>query len=101
MKQTTYVDHIGRRFLTLIPDNAPDEHAQYGVLVGPPELDDIELPESLLVRLHNELYSRKIFTLSDVKKRRNEVMDAVRAVLRLDCEVIANSYYRWETESDG
>lgn len=95
MRKVTYTDSLGRKFLTLIPNDAPDEHAVYGILVGPPELD-IELPVKLQVQLHNELYAREIFTLKDVKRRREDVMSAVRNVLRLDCEVIARCYMEWE-----
>lgn len=95
MRKVTYTDNIGRKFLTLIPDSAPDEHAGYGVLVGPPEFN-IDMPERMLVQLHNELFSREIFTMRDIKRRREDVLSAVRSVFRIDCEVIAQCYKEWE-----
>lgn len=95
MREVVYTDSIGRKFLKLIPNNAPDDHAMYGVLVGPPELH-IELPESIHVRLHNELFARKIFTMRDVRRRREDIMSIVRNLFRLDCEVIAQCYKEWE-----
>jgi hypothetical protein len=96
MRKVIYTDSIGRKFQTLIPDGAPEEHANYGVLVGPPELD-IDLPERLAVTLHNELFAREIFTMRDVKRRRDDVLAAVRSTFKIDCEVIAQCFQEFES----
>lgn len=92
MREVVHTLRDGRKQKVLIPDNAPDSHAAMGVLVGPPDLDALQLPTALEVRLHNELFNRGLFTRKDVQKRPQEVFAALQSALRVDVAAIANLY---------
>lgn len=92
MKQAINNLRDGRKQVVLIPDGAPDSHAKMGVLVGPPDLDVLQLPIAIEVRLHNELYNRGLLTRKDVQKRPQELFAALQAALRVDVAAIANLY---------
>lgn len=92
MRDVEQVDSVGRKSKVRIPDDAPDSHAQFGVLIGPPDLSGLELPQELEVKLNNELYNRNLLTLRDVKARPQEVQYALQATLKVDVTRILNLY---------
>ena len=92
MRETKYVDPQGRYHAVLLPDGAPDSDASMGIPLGPPSLAALNLPESLEVLLHNQLYSRRIFTWQDAKKRRQDVVGALQGALKIDAERILELY---------
>lgn len=92
MRNVDYEDNRGFRTVRQIPDDKPDEHAKYGMVVGPPEFDGLKLPEEVRIRLNNELFGRGIITLQDAKRRRGEVVSALQAALKLDVETILVAY---------
>lgn len=93
MREVTYTDGLGQMFLTRIPDSAPDAHAAFGVRVGPPELDTLGLPIEIQVRLHNELYARRVWTWAELRARRADVADALRTALKLGVGDIERVYW--------
>lgn len=92
MKEVEYKDDRGRLFKVLIPDGDPIERARHGIVVGPPELDDLGLPESVMVELHNQLYYRGLFTFVEVNKRRMDVIGALQAALSVNVNKIIEIY---------
>lgn len=92
MRETQYKDDIGRYRKVIIPDNAPESHAQYGITIGPPDLDKLGLSENLTTRLHNELFNRGILTYRDVRSRRGELFSALQAVLGVEVNLIVEIY---------
>ena len=92
MKQVNYEDAKGRRWATLLPDDTPEEDAALGIPLGPPPLEALGLPEDIEVRLHNELFSRSLFTPADVKRRINDVVASLQAALRVDAGLIIGLY---------
>lgn len=92
MKTTTYVDPDGRKFAVQLPDDAPNDHAQYGVRVGPPDLGDLNLPLALEVRLNNGLFNRKLLTRADVRKRKQELFAVWQAALHVDSTTLLSLY---------
>lgn len=94
MRTTEYQHTDGRLFQVLIPDSAPDSDAPYGVVVGPPEhlVERLGLPPDVGVRLHNEFYHRRLFTLRDILNQRESVVSALHRVLALDTERIIEVY---------
>ncbi len=96
MKTVTYTDEEGRNWVVQLPDDVPDSDARTGIPLGPPSLEDLSLPESISVVLHNELSRRRLFTSSDIKRRRAEVIDAVRTAYKVDAEKIYVHYLKWE-----
>lgn len=86
-----YEDETGRIWTVLVPVGHPDEAAM-GLVVGPPDLSHLSLPESIAVRLHNELHARGLLTLRDLKGREVEVQAALSAAMRVDTQTIISAY---------
>ncbi len=96
MKKTTYKDNDGRNWWVYLPDNAPSNEANTGIPIGPPSLEDLEIPKSFEVALHNQLFNRKIFTSADIKRRRADVVSAIRSAYKTDSETLYAHYLKWE-----
>lgn len=91
-KFVNYEDTKGRLSIREIPDDKPLAHARYGVLVGPPDLSSLNLPEEVEVRLNNELFNRGLLTLSDARRRPAELEAALKAALKLDVQALMAAY---------
>lgn len=87
-----YKDLEGRQKVVLLPEGAPESDVDKGILVGPPPLDDLNLPIEVEVRLNNELFARGILEGRDVLRKRQEVQYAIQAALRLDVERVIGAY---------
>jgi hypothetical protein len=94
VKRVEYIDEIGRKFIVECPDE--DSDPAHGIIVGPPFLDTVcgELPLELQVRLHNELYRRRILTSDDARRRSNEVVSAMYAAFSVDAARVIREAYR-------
>lgn len=92
MKIVEYKAPDGRYYRRGIPDGAPPEEASVGVPLGPPDLDGLDLPHDVNIRLHNELYNRGIYTADDARRRRADVQVAIRAALKLSTSRILAIY---------
>jgi hypothetical protein len=92
LRKVTYTDPDGRNKVVLLPNEADDSQAPYGVPVGPPKLDDLDLPLDIEVRLNNELHAREIFSPLDAIKKRSEVVAALQAALKVDANRIVDIY---------
>lgn len=85
----TYEDADGRRWVTRIPVNARDDEAPRGIPVGPPPLDDLDLPPELQTRLHNQLVDRGLLTAADVRRAgTRELIFALQAALKVDAAAL-------------
>lgn len=92
MREVTYTDSIGRKFLVRLPEDMPDSDAKYGFVIGPPILIGLSLPVHVEVNLHNELFNRGILTLADARKRRVELVNALQKALAVDADKILEAY---------
>lgn len=92
MREAVKEDEKGRKWLVLIPDTAPDSEAQMGIVVGPPSLDSLRLPEHIAIKLHNGLFDRGLFREQDVKQRRQEVVSALLHAIGADVRRVVNLY---------
>lgn len=92
MKEASYTDEKGRKWATQLPDNAVDVDAEMGIPLGPPSLEGLHLPEELEVRLHNQLFARRIFTHSQAESNKLGIQAAMQAVLKLDILHIVTIY---------
>lgn len=92
MRQTSYEDAKGRKWAVLLPEDATDADAPMGIPLGPPSLESLDLPEDVEVRLHNQLFERRLFTQADVRARRQDIFGALQATLKVDIARIAALY---------
>lgn len=83
-----FIDRQGRKTVRTVPDAAPEATWAGGVIIGPPDLSELELSQEVTTRLHNELYNRGIIRRGDARARRPEVHAALMAALRVDSERI-------------
>ena len=100
MKQSSYVDEEGRYYAVLLPNGTGEEDAAKGLPLGPPSLEALGLPEEVEIRLHNQLFSRRIFTEKDVRKRRIDVFGALQAAFKVDTERIVQIYLAQEVKGN-
>jgi len=92
MRQTTYKDDLGRKWAVLLPDGVPDEAAAQGIPIGPPPLDSLGLSLDVEVRLHNQLFERRLFTNRDALARRTDVLGAVQAAFKMSMQAVLLVY---------
>lgn len=92
LERVTYTDEKGRKKYVLLPEGAPKEEAEKGVPLGPPSLEELNLPEEIEVRLNNELYNRNIVTLSDALRDRPGIISALQAVFKVDAGSIIDIF---------
>jgi hypothetical protein len=96
MMIVTHVDELERKTVVQVPEGTPESKYGQGIIVGPPDLSGLDLPEEVTTRLHNELYHRGIIRRGDAKARRPEIQAALQSALRVDVELIVTIY-----ESEG
>lgn len=92
MRELEYTDEEGRKFKVLIPKSSPDDHARFGIILGPPDLSLLGLPRDTEIRLNNQLYYRRVLTLRDAVGRKRDVLAALQATFAVDVEKIVNQY---------
>ncbi len=92
MKEAKYTDAAGRQWAVLLPDGMPDGDATLGIPLGPPSMGPLGLPEEVEVRLHNQLFARRLFSAKDVRARRIEVFAALQAAFAIDMQRIVALY---------
>lgn len=80
----------GRKYVVLVDDDETDYTS--GLVIGPPDLDSLELSEEILTTLHNELFHRGLITKQDVMKRRQEVLSALQFAFSVNVDTIINLY---------
>lgn len=92
LTMVTWEDTEGRSWLRAIPQGVPEAQAAIGIPIGPPPLDELGLPREIEIRLHNQLYARRIYTAADARDRVGEINSAIMAALRLDVHRILAVY---------
>lgn len=89
MKQVE-TEIAGRKYMVSVPDD--EEDYTRGLIIGPPDLSTLDLPEEVEIRLNNELFVRGLISRKDVFKRRNEVFAAWQSALSVNVDQILRMY---------
>lgn len=92
MRIASYTDDEGRRWAVQLPDGVPDSDAKLGLPLGPPPLASLGLPKETEIRLHNQLFDRRIFTAKDAKRRRQDVFAALQNAFSVDAGRVIDLY---------
>lgn len=100
MRTTSYVDEEGRHHAVQLPEGVSEEDASKGIPLGPPSLEPLGLPKEQEIRLHNQLFSRRLFTAKDVRKRRVDVLAALMWSFKVNAEAIVQIYLQQQEVSD-
>lgn len=85
------VERGGKSYKAIVPDDAPPEHWAYGIVIGPPDFEEV-LPYDLAYRLHQELFVRGLITFEDVRHRNQELLAAWQSALKYDAGKIYEMY---------
>lgn len=96
MIETSYVDEDGRHHAVQLPEGTPEKDASLGLPLGPPNLRSLGLPMDVEVRLHNQLFSRRLFMMKDVRARRMDVFGALMGAFKVDISAIVQLYLQEE-----
>ncbi len=86
-----YKDEEGRKYLVDLPEECQDM-PETGIVVGPPDLDELNLPIEYEVKLNNQLFDRKIFSPADVRQRPKDIEAALKAIFHIDVLKIKSLY---------
>ena len=81
MRKVIWEDRNGYVRASLIRDGDPDEAAEHGIPVDPPNLDRIDW-EEVKRDLHNALVRKGLFTYKDVQRQQRGVTASIISVLR-------------------
>ena len=92
LKNVSYTDSEGRKKAVLLPEDALEEEAELGIPLGPPNLESLNLPPEIEIRLNNELFNRGIITPNDAIKNRKGIFEAIVSVFKIDGERILAVY---------
>ena len=87
----TYEDESGRWWKVRVPEGATTP-VSMGIPVGPPDISELNLPDDVGVRLHNQLFNRGLFTRDDLRGRGREVQAALQAAYRVDAVAVTALY---------
>ena len=69
MREVSWTDKYGYKRRSLVRDSDSDEMASQGVLLGPPNLDELDW-EGIKRDLHNALMDAGIFSWRDCQEKR-------------------------------
>lgn len=81
MRTVEYEDRAGYIRATLIRDDDPDEMAEQGIPLEPPDLELLDW-EGIRRDIHNSLVHARLFTWQDVLKKQNAVGGIVARVIK-------------------
>jgi len=84
----------GFKYKVQVMDDTPEYMWNKGVIVGPPDLSELNLNNELRRRLNNELFNRGLITERDIRKRAHEIHAALQAAFKTDVNVIMEAYSR-------
>lgn len=85
-----YEDADGYWWRVRVPEGSGDP--SMGIPVGPPDLTPLGLPPDLQRTLHNQLWSRRLFTRRDLRGRMPEVLAALQATYKVDAQAVTTLY---------
>lgn len=63
-----------------VPDNAGESQYKWGVVVGPPDISELNLTKNKIKKLNNELALGWFGDYEDTKGRRSELMSIIQKV---------------------
>lgn len=84
------IEKNGRKFAYQLPDDAPDENAEMGILIDGPDLTKINWAV-IRTQVENALVDAQVFTLSDLRQH-NKLTMARESISRVVYEAVRNYY---------
>ncbi len=84
-------DSDGRLSVVLVPEGRESE-SERGILVGPPDLSPLNLPEDIEIALQNQLVNRNLLTQQSLRGRGHEVVAALQSALKVSANRVMQLY---------
>lgn len=81
MREVAWMDRHGYKHVSLIRDTDPDDMAEQGIPLAPPNVDRINW-EEVKRELHNALIDHRMFGWQDVQRAQNALTGILVAVLK-------------------
>lgn len=81
MRRIIIEDQNGFKHVRLLRDDDPDDMAEYGVPLDPPDINLIPW-EEVKRDLHNALVQHGLFTWQDVQRQQNTISSITRTLLK-------------------
>ncbi len=81
MRKVVYTDRAGYFRAAWIRDDDPDEMAEMGIPIDPPDLETLDW-EGIKRDIHNALVHAELFTWQDVLRQQNSVGSLVARVIK-------------------
>jgi len=101
MKQVTYEDERGRKYLVELDDNDPEEDAYLGIPIGPPDVvDELELPDPFATRIHNMLFEKGLWSINELRKQPKALHGVLQAALKIDVQTLHTAYVNYSQEPE-
>lgn len=90
MKQVIYNDSSDKRdYLVLVPDDTDEKDYGTGIVLGPPELEELGLERSTITALHNALVKDQFIFSSDLLGRRLQLRQLINKLVSDDVDHMA------------
>lgn len=80
----------GRNYYVLVPDR--ESNTARGIVTGPPDLSDLNLPTEVEARLHEELFVRGIKNKRIAMRKRQEVYAALQSAFAVNVDKVVECY---------
>lgn len=81
-----YTNKQGRKEVRLVPPATHPTNYDKGVLVGPPDLSDLDLAEETVTQLNNALVDKGYINLKDLDGNRAELVRMIKDTLDVSDE---------------
>lgn len=94
MRETSYVDDIGRHWAVMLPEHEPQSRAHLGIPIGPidvtPLAEEFEWPQDFHVRLHNQLFHAHVYQDDEriLRARSADIIGAITRAAKVDAQRI-------------
>lgn len=86
----TIAEIDGRYYYVTLPDNENDPTR--GIVLGPPDLSSLNLPQEIEEKLHLELFVRGIKDRKTAMKKREEIFAALQVAFAVTASKVMECY---------
>lgn len=95
MKRVVYTDSDGLKWIVDVPDHYSEEEYEKGLVVGPPDLSDLNIHRYKLKKLNHALVDAGLIEPGDLLGRRIELRKILKALQIEEQERPIVSIYQW------
>lgn len=99
MKRVIWTNRYGWKYVTLLRDGDPDDAAESGIPIGPPDLNNLDW-EGAKKDINNLLVDRDLLTYKDLQRAYTGLSSAVaKPIMKRIIQIFKNEEYK-ESENE-